>query len=495
MKYKYKTRPYVHQVKALKKLLKTGFGGALLMEPRTGKTKTAIDWFSILAKAGKARRILILCPVSVMGVWEDEIALHCPYKTNIVIWDRDNRKSVPLPESRKALNITILNYDAFSVSDKRARGLGRKGLREALRKWAPDVMILDESHRIKSPGARKTYMIWSIAWEFGRSRVLPRKELVPYRLIMTGTPVTKRKRVFDIYSQWKFLNPYRFQDLGTFDLFKDEFGVWTDRNGYPQWLRNRNEEELRKRISKDSYMVKRADCFDLPPSIPQNVPVTLSERTYKAYAEMEAEMLTALANGEISTASIKLVQGLRLAQLTSGLAKAENGKLYVLGDEKLRTTEDLLRDLIEADEKVVIAARFRGDHARLAALGRRLRVPVYRVVGGQGRRERDLAIRSFRAKGSAALMLVQPQAASLGIDLSTASTMIWYSLTTSFVDFSQTCDRIALAKQSTAFYYLLAEGPEGQRTVDHDIKLSLESDGELANIMLERYKSLSDKLA
>src|SRR5688572_21975106 len=78
LKYKWKTRPFHHQVAAIKTLLNNGYGGALLMEPRTGKTKVAIDWISILHLAGKVNRVLIFCPVSVMGVWEEQLAMHCP---------------------------------------------------------------------------------------------------------------------------------------------------------------------------------------------------------------------------------------------------------------------------------------------------------------------------------------------------------------------------------------------------------------------------------
>src|SRR5690349_16053497 len=66
VKYRWKKRPYVHQVEAVKKLLSTGFGGALLMEPRTGKTKVAVDYASILFTADRIRRVLIFCPLGVM---------------------------------------------------------------------------------------------------------------------------------------------------------------------------------------------------------------------------------------------------------------------------------------------------------------------------------------------------------------------------------------------------------------------------------------------
>src|ERR1700744_3657299 len=91
VKYKWKTRPYKHQVEAILKLLDTGFGGALLMEPRTGKTKTLIDYASIMFQAGKIGRMIVFCPVSVLGVWEDQFEAHCPVPYRITVWDRKTR--------------------------------------------------------------------------------------------------------------------------------------------------------------------------------------------------------------------------------------------------------------------------------------------------------------------------------------------------------------------------------------------------------------------
>ena len=212
-KYRWKTRPYVHQAQAVKKLLSTGFGGALLMAPRTGKTKTLIDYASCLHAMGKASRVLIFCPLSVIGVWEQEIAAHCPFPTRVVVWDKESRKKgMPLPgfDGKDVLNFVIINYDALStpgaviekdewgnVRRSKSRG-GRFTVFKALYRWQPDLIALDESHRIKSPSAVKSRMLHKLG------------KVAPYRVIMTGTVVTKKKRVFDIWSQWKFLYPDRF---------------------------------------------------------------------------------------------------------------------------------------------------------------------------------------------------------------------------------------------------------------------------------------------
>jgi SNF2 family DNA or RNA helicase len=101
------------------------------------------------------------------------------------------------------------------------------------------------------------------------------------------------------------------------------------------------------------------------------------------------------------------------------------------------------------------------------------------------RRDSDRAILEFRRHPDAGVFVMQPAAGSLGIDLSTASRMIWYSLTNSWVDYRQACDRIALSRKSTTFTYLLARG-----TVDEVLYQTLQDDGDIGRAILERPESL-----
>jgi SNF2 family DNA or RNA helicase len=498
LKYRWKTRPFHHQVAAIKKLLNNGYGGALLMEPRTGKTKVAIDYISIMHLVGKVNRVLIFCPMSVMGVWEDQLKLHCPIDYNLVIWDKKGRRKQELPGYGKdRLDIVVLNYDALStagavMTDKygvprrdkggnlrrsRNRG-GRYTMRKQLKAWQPQMIILDESHRCKSPTAAKSRSIHSLG------------PIADYRLIMTGTAVTKKKRVYDIYSQWKFLNPRRFPEM-TFADFKGMFCVIIQRNGYPQWVTNKNTKLLRKMIHADSFAITREECFDLPPRLdPEIIRVPLEESA-EVYDRMAEDMVAKIHTGEITEASIKLVQGLRLQQITSGIARTEptkdnpKGRLVRIGREKLRILEDRLVDFFEADEKVVIAAQFIGDILAIEKLCNRLRAKTYVLRGGVKRWERDQRIRDFRNHEGPAAFIMQPSAGSLGIDLSTSGTFIWYSLTRSYVDFTQAEDRIALSSRGTRFIYLLAED-----TYDEVLYQTLGEDGEVAREIMRSPEKL-----
>lgn len=494
--YRYKKKPYIHQVKALKKLLSTGFGGALLMEPRTGKTKVAIDYIGVQHQRSLVNRVLVVGPVVAMQVWKDQLAenLDIPYR--LTIWDRKGRKRQELPRfGQDILDIVIMNYDAFStpgvfrthrsgpkkgqpIMDEfgtkvRARRGGRYDMIKKLKLWQPHLIILDESHRIKSPSAKKSTALHSVG------------PVADYRLLLTGTVVTKSKRLYDVYSQWKFLKPDRFGDM-TFAEFKSRYGRWVPRNHYMQFLGTRNVPELHELIHEDSFSITREECYDLPPITTQIIPVPLEESA-EVYDQMAEDMVARIHTGEITEASIRLVQQLRLQQITSGISKTSptperpEGRLVIVGAEKLRAIQDRLEDLLEMDEKVVIGALFKADILRLEHLCRKtLKVPTFVIQGGTKQRDRDKAPGDFAKVRGGAVFIGQPAAAGEAIDLSAASILQWYSLPPSWVNFRQFSDRIALSDKPTFHEFYLAQG-----TIDFLRYETLMEDGDIGKKMIQ----------
>lgn len=496
LKYRFKKRPYKHQVAALKKLMANGWGGALLMEPRTGKTKVAIDYISILHSAGKANRVLMVGPLVSIQVWKDQLKENCPVPYRLTIWDNKGRKRQELPPyGHDILDIVLMNYDAFSTPGafrvhrsgpnkgkpmldaggarlrSKSRG-GRYDVKKKIIRWQPQVIILDESHRIKSPSAKKSTALHSV----GR--------VAEYRVLLTGTVVTKSKRLFDVYSQWLFLNPERFENMN-FGEFKTHYGRWLSKDKYQKWIGSRNEKELHEKMHLDSFSITREECYDLPKQTTQIIPVPLEESA-DLYDRMAEDMVAKIHTGEITEASIRLVQRLRLQQITSGITKTTptpqypNGRLVEVGTEKLRMIESRLEDLMEADEKVVIGALFKADIARLMAVCKRLKVPVFTIHGGVKQRERDAAPRDFKNVSGGAVFIGQPAAAGEAIDLSCASILQWYSLPSSWVNFRQFSDRIALSDKPTFHEFYLASG-----TIDFLMYETLMEDGDIGKKMIQ----------
>lgn len=495
-KYHYKKKPYVHQVKALRKLLASDFGGALLMEPRTGKTKVAIDYIGVQHMRGLVSRVLVVGPLVAKQVWKTQLEENMPDNIpyTFTVWDRKGRKVTELPPyGRDMLDIVFINYDAFSTpgawrTDRtgnlvvdsagnklrsKSRG-GRYDMKKAFLRWQPQLIILDESHRIKSPSAKKSTAIHSI----GR--------VADYRIIMTGTVVTKAKRLHDVYSQWKFLNPSRFKGW-TYDDFKTHFGRWKKRENYMQFIGTQNEDELHGMIHLDAFSITREECYDLPKQTTQIIPVPLEESA-DLYDQMAEDMVARIHTGEITEASIRLVQRLRLQQITSGITKTSpspqfpEGRLVTIGAEKLRMIESRLEDLMEAEEKVVIGALFKADIQRLEEMLAKFRphVPVFVVKGGIKQAVRDIAPIEFKKTRGGAVFIGQPAAAGEAIDLSCASILQWYSLPSSWVNFRQMSDRIALSDRPTFHEFYLAEN-----TVDFLLYETLMEDGDIGKKMIQ----------
>lgn len=495
MKYKPKTKPYKHQIQGMRKAFeqfKQGLGVAFLFEPRTGKTKTTIDTLSVLHKMKGLRKVVIIAPNRVLDTWVEQFHIHCPYIVQTIVWDSKARKN-PLPTQLGpyAMQILIVNYEAFgqpgrrTASGNRSRANGRFKHRQLILKWlAGDeaACVVDEGHKLKAPQGKASTMIVSM------------RQMFRYRFLLTGTPQTKAKRAHDLFMQWQWVNPDRFAEWGeTVEDFKNHTGRWISNNGFPQWVSQRpaGMEDLRRGMHADGLVILRENCLDLPARNPDRIIKVKLGPSAKHYREMAQDMVTRIKDGVVAEASIPLVVTLRLSQITSGFVGVAETRVvrgkpklvsvpHRVGFEKLNALEELLKEeVIDRDEKVVIAARFVSDLNAIQTLCESLGIPHWSIRGGMTREASSESLRAFRAHDDAGAIIIQPAAASLGIDLSTASHMIWYSLVSSWTDYTQACDRIALSPVATTHTYLLAEG-----TVDELAYEALQEDTNMARYIM-----------
>ena len=208
MNYKFKTKPYKHQMTALEKSWNRETY-AYFLEMGTGKTKVLIDNMSMLYDKGKVDGALIIAPKGVVGTWySNELPTHLPnHIENVtVLWQpninkKQQEKLDTLFEIETALHILIMNVEAFST-DK-----GRLFAGKFLRSHNA-LMAIDESTTIKNPSAKRTKNILALSKE------------AKYRRIMTGSPVTKNP--LDLFSQCEFLDPYLL-DFTSYYAFRNRY--------------------------------------------------------------------------------------------------------------------------------------------------------------------------------------------------------------------------------------------------------------------------------
>jgi len=430
--YKFKTKPFVHQVKAMKKLFSNEFGGALLMDVGTGKTKAVIDYLGVRNLKYGGEKWLVVCPKGTIDTWVSQFELHLPdsikYEIQVAkgsIRDKAEQASAVTLKG-DVLTVFIINFDAFSSKDTQQL-LVNKCIEACF-----TGVIIDESHRIKSPSANRTKALIKI----GRK--------VPYRIIMTGT--VSPNNPLDVFGQWKFLNPARFGE--SFFQFKRRYAIMGGYQG-KEIVGFQNQDDLQKHLHKDAFVAKKEDCLDLPPVTEEIIPAGLSHREEQAYEQMAKYYLVKLQEGGAATVSISLTKILRLRQITSGFIGYEDDfgdkKVETLGRSKLDLCMDRLDELVDAGEKVVVFAHFIYDVKRIAQeVAKQFKgVRVGTIYGGTKEKDRREILTAFYREEGPQVLVAQMRAVGISInEMVVASNAIFYSLSERIDDIGQAIGRL-----------------------------------------------------
>lgn len=472
LKYKFKTQPYKYQLRALAKINKLDGVAGLFMEMGTGKTKVAIDWAGIGYYNYDIKRVLVICPLSVVGVWQRQIRQHLPFFSRVRVLEGSTvvragliRKMIrSKPPTQDWL---IINYEGIW------RGNGRNDIEDLLERWGPDLIICDEAHRLKSPTARQS----KAAARLGRA--------ARQRLILTGTPITKSP--LDVFGQFRFLDDEVFGK--NWFKFKNHYGVWGGFGRY-QVIGYKHLDDLIKKIRSNTFRIKKEKALDLPEKVFVTVPVQLGQKAMQFYEKMAKEMIIEIEETH-ATAAIVLVKILRLSQITSGFIKDVEGGIRVFDDSKLKACLDLLEDMIAQDQKVVIFVRFKSDISRLQeSIASRLKTNPLILSGSVPHSKRDSLVQRFQNDAKAKVFIAQIQAGSLGIDLTAASVAIFYSLDYNAANYWQAQDRIHRHGQTrkVTYYHLVVP-----RTIDTLTLQILKEKGNIAEAIVHDPEVLRPK--
>ena len=471
LKYIYKTIPFSHQKKALRKLLELNGTGGLLMEMGTGKTKVAIDWAGIGFYNDAVRRVLVVAPLSVLGVWPRQIRQHSGAPARIFRLEgatdrrvRALRKIMAVPRTDPTLVYVIINYEGIWREDRKGTSI-----EQLLKQWAPDIIIFDESHRLKSQSSKQSRSAYRISQS---SRM---------KLLLTGTAITKSP--LDIFGQFRAMKPEVF---GTnWFQFKFTYGVWGGFGRY-QLRGYRNLKDLILKVRANSYRIKKEQCLDLPEKLFETVPITLGQKASKIYRQMAEEMIAELETTH-ATAAIVLVKLLRLSQITSGFVKDDEGNIQIFDHSKLDTCIDLVEDSVEEDHKVVIFVRFRSDIDRISERLHKSKIHHAILSGSVPVRSRDSLVQEFHEDPNLKVFVAQIQAGSLGIDLTPADVAIFYSLDYNAANYWQAQDRLHRIGQSKKVTYDHLVVP---RTIDSVVLRVLKEKGNIAEAVLHNPRVL-----
>ena len=454
MNYKFKTKPYQHQLDALE-ISWNKEVYAYFMEMGTGKTKVLIDNMSMLYDKGKIDGALIIAPKGVVGTWyEQELPTHLVnHVENVtILWQpniskKQQEKLKSLFEIETALHILIMNVEALST---------QKGVDFATKFLSSHrtLMAIDESTTIKNPKAKRT------------KNILRLSKLAKYRRIMTGSPVTKNP--LDLYSQCEFLDPYCL-DFASYYAFRNRYAEMKTANFYGRSVqivaRFRHLDELAEKLKPFSYRVLKEDCLDLPEKTFMKRVVELTKEQKELYAQMK-KMALAMLNGKVVTTKTALTQIMRLQQITCGHFTADDGTMQ---DIKNNRIDELMDVLEEIEGKVVIWAHYQYDVKKIIKEIQKVHGPgsVVDYYGLTPKEIRQNNIEKFQNNDSVKYFVGTPATGGYGITLTAASNMIYYSNGYDLEKRLQSQDRIHRIGQTKPVTYidLIAEDTVDNRIV------------------------------
>lgn len=463
VKYKFKTEPYGYQKRALNKIFKLDGVAGLFMEMGTGKTKIAIDWAGIGYYNYGVKRVLVICPLSVIGVWQRQIKMHLPFFARVRALTGSTperaaliRRMIRSPQPSQ--DWLIINYEGIW------RGEGRNRIEDLIEKWGPDLVICDEGHRIKSATAKQS----KVAARIGG--------YAEQRLVLTGTPITKSP--LDVFGQFRFLDSSVFGS--NWYKFKNRYGKWGGWGRY-KLIGYRHLDELITAVRDNTFRIKKEQAIDLPDKVSVTVPVQLGQKAMDYYKKMAKEMIIEIEETH-ATAAIVLVKILRLSQITSGFIKDVENNIRVFDNSKLNVCMDLLDDILAQDKKAVIFVRFRKDIERIEeAIQKKFKIKPLILSGSVPQSQRDGLVQGFQNDKSEKIFVAQIQAGSLGIDLTAASVAIFYSLDYAYANYVQAQDRLHRIGQTNkvTYYHLVVP-----HTIDALTLTILKEKGDLANAIV-----------
>lgn len=417
-----------------------------------------------------AKRVLIMCPKSVIDVWPKEFGKHAKRDYEFCLLKKGSvAKKTELLERKlaeaklKGTNLVcVVNYESAwrpplgpIYQKNRIRDYGTL----LGTKW--DLIICDESHRIKNPTSKIGWFTYQFA-KFNNGRK---------RICLTGTPMPASP--LDVYSQFRFMDPKIFGAKGihSYSQFKRRYAVIQKFDNFEKVVGFQNEDELTEVFFSRAHRVMLRDVRpDLPPVQHEYRTFNLPPKTMGIYRRLKEDFIAWYeTDGQVAsvTANIVLTRLLRLNQLTGGYLQpddVEPGAGQFIDRSKLNVLEDLFLD-ISLDEPLVVFALFKPEMDKIAELAEKCGRPCAHLRGGQNQ------LAEWQA-GDFNVLVAQMRAGSVGIDLTRACYTIYYSVGYSLGDFIQSLartDRPGQTRDGT-YYHLVAED-----TVDVDIYRALEA--------------------
>ena len=375
-------------------------------EQGTGKTASVIWAVDYLMKLGVVSRVLIVCPLSVMkAAWQEDLFKFALHRTVAVAHGgREKRKQIINGHSE----FVIINFDGVEIVKKEIIAGGF------------DLIVIDEASAYKNAQTDR----WKTMRDISK--------VVKGLWMLTGTPAAQSP--VDAYGLAKLVNPKGVPAF--FGQFRDS--VMQKVTDY-RWIPKPTAQAIVHNALKPAIRFEKAQCLDLPELTFVDREAPLSPQQAKYYNTLKKQMLIEAAGEEVTAinAAVKLN---KLLQISGGAVYSDNKEVIEFDvTDRLKVVKEVID---ESSHKVLVFVPFTHTIELLTKYLTKHGITCDVINGAVSANRRAEIVKEFQTRVEPRVLVIQPQAASHGLTLTAANTVIWYAPTSSVETYLQANARI-----------------------------------------------------
>jgi len=421
-------------------------------EQGTGKTASAIWASDFLMKQGKIRRVLVVCPLSIMdSAWRDDLFTFATHRTVSVAYGPAEKRKKIIQEGS---DYVIINYDGVAI------------VADEIKKGGFDLIIVDEATHYKNAQTTRWKTLNKLLTDD------------TWLWMMTGTPAAQSP--VDAYGLAKMVNKNLVPRF--FGSFKDQV---MSRVSQFRWVIKPAATEIVFNSLQPAIRFTKEECLDLPPMVYVKREVELTNQQKKYYAQIKNKMVMEVTGAEV-TAMNAAVSLSKLLQISSGAVYTDAGDVL---EFDIKNRYKVLREVIdESSQKILVFVPFK--HA-INILTEKLRaegITTEVIQGSVSAPKRTEIFRTFQTTPDPRVLVIQPQAAAHGVTLTAANTVVWWGPTSSLETYDQANARVHRSGQKHKSTVIQLQGSAAEKHVYRLLDKRINVHADLINL----YKEILD---
>jgi len=418
--------PFKHQ-KVTSEFLSINRKAFCFNEAGTGKTSSVLWSADYLMNQKEIKRVLIICPLTIMySAWQGDVFNTCMHRTSAVAHGTAEKR---IKIINGEYEFVIINYDGVAV------------VRDTIEKAGFDLVVIDEANAYKTPTTAR--------WKTLSKILKPSTRL----WMLTGTPAAQSP--LDAFGLAKLVCPNRVPKISA---------AWRDKVMYQvtrfKWVPKRNAKDEIFKALQPSIRYAKADCLDLPDVMYQTRDIPLTPQVEKYYKVLKNDMLIEAAGAQV-TAVNAAANVNKLLQISGGAVYTDKKEVVEFDiSPRLAALQEVLD---ETEHKTIIFVPYRHTIEVVSRYLNKNNITNEIINGSVSATERAAIIGRFQTSEDPKTLIIQPQAASHGVTLTAANTVVFWSPVLSVETYLQCIARMDRVGQINKMTVVHLQGSDIER--------------------------------